>query len=383
MKNESNGLIDRDTILCHARALLAKDSYTHEDSARVSGLLGLAERLTPLSEKRIARTENRALASFLRSNNNRTFSQVPEAERRELDESGLPSASIPTSILVPQDYGDRFNVALKAYDRLFDPGVTNHITASPGKPLPLPIIDDTSASAVIVAEGTQDGAEQDPAFSAVTLAAAPTWRTNEIKVSTELLQDSGFDLESLLTDAFAVRLARGAGASLVSTLLTSAPVSVTAAGSSKNTGGSETGGTSIGWTDLVNLRTSINPAYRSGRAWFVMNDDTLSFLDSILDKQGMPVFNPCYDAEGNRILLGYPVAISPSMPSIGLNNKPIAFGAMDRFAVRRGPLAVNRLWEKYAEYGVVAFRAFSRANATLLIPSGGDSPIKVLQNAAS
>lgn len=383
MKKASNGLIDRDTLLCHAKLLLGKDRYTQEDNARVSGLLNLAEKLGTHGEIRassdsdeVRRFERRLLGGERRVD-------LSDSEKRDITETGAPTVSLPTSVLVPQEYAP-FTIALKAYDQLFDDTFTTHLTASPGKPILLPILDDTSSASSTVAEGTQD-TEQDPSFSFATLPAAPTYRSPEIKISNETLTDAPSDTAKLLVAAMAIRHARGIGAALVNLLLSSAPVSITAYGSSKNTGGSETGGTTIGSSDLINLRASINPAYRSsGRAAWVINDNTLAAIDGLLDRNGRPVFGePQFDGDGYRLILGYRVCLSPSMPNIGLNNKPIAFGDLSRFVVRKSPVGVARLFEKYAEFDVSAFRSWMRCNGTLLIPSGGDSPIKVLQNAAS
>jgi HK97 family phage major capsid protein len=116
-----------------------------------------------------------------------------------------------------------------------------------------------------------------------------------------------------------------------------------------------------------------------------MNDLTLLALDSLTSKQGLPVIYPQYHPEtGERLLLGYPVAICPSMPSIGVNNTPIAFGATGYFVTRcvKEQTKITVLFERFAEFGKIGYRAQMRANGMLLGVST-DTPIKLLQNASS
>jgi HK97 family phage major capsid protein len=103
----------------------------------------------------------------------------------------------------------------------------------------------------------------------------------------------------------------------------------------------------------------------------------------VKDKQGRPVFAEQYNAVGEPILLGKRVAYCPSMPAIGLSNKPIALGDFGRFIIRVvKDMQVQRLGETFAEFLQVGYQAFLRADAGLQVTTG-DSPIKFLQNAAS
>ncbi len=120
-----------------------------------------------------------------------------------------------------------------------------------------------------------------------------------------------------------------------------------------------------------------------------MNDDTLTALDGLTDKNGRPIIHPVY-VNGQRILLGYPVGICPSLPSIGHSNKPILFGAVGYFVVRtvKGEGRLLRLTENpgLIENLKVGFKSFMRCNGALLAaqagsPAGAGSPVRFLQNA--
>jgi HK97 family phage major capsid protein len=385
MKEER--LFTRESLLDYARVLVSKPQFTHEDSARANALMALAEKV---GDGRRTTSESgpeyRALDLFLRAKK--------EARDLNLDTMQQDTA---TSVLVHQGFWGELYFALRQYDRLFDSDVCTVITTAKGAPLVLPFINDVSQSAIAVAENMYSpnlvvgDSRGDPALSA-RLGIAKTYRTSVIRVSIELAQDSNFKFTDVLIRSFAVRFGRGIGPDLVSALLAYAPLGATAGGSSKSTGGSENGTNSIGWTDLMNLIGSINPAYRAlPKCAWLMNADTLLVLDSIITKQGLPLIRPTYSPEGKRLLAGYPIAICPSMDDIGAGKIPIAFGALDYFVVRlvEKETDCQVLLERFAEFGEVAYQAKLRADAVLMgvietgtSPEVWDGPIKYLQNAS-
>jgi HK97 family phage major capsid protein len=374
------GLLDRETLLRHAHLLISSEKFDHEANARANALMTLAERIAPHSNGLAGDPELRSFECSIRGLRYGDGTTVIKFERRDMGVS-TPGAG---GDFVPQGFRDLLEVALKAYDALFDRQVVTLWETKNGAPAKLPALDDTQSAATIIGEG-QQSVVGDATLTAqqTSLASAPTWRSGLIKISQELLQDSAFPILDMLAAAFAVRLARGVGASLVSTLLSAALPGPTAIGSGASTGGSETGADSVGYQDLVALRKSVNPAYRAAqKVFWVMNDNSLGALDSILDKSGRPVIHPQYDANGRRLLLGYPVAICPSMPDIGPSATPIAFGALGYFIFRTVPEAMRVVpyTERYADYGQIALETRLRGNACLL-SVGTDSPVKTLVNA--
>ena len=225
----------------------------------------------------------------------------------------------------------------------------------------------------------------EPTLASLQLPAAPTFRTGILKISTELLEDAGFPVVNGLAQMFAWRLGRGIGPCLLRNC-SPAPVALTASGSSASTGGSETGGTSVGWTKLRGLVKAIDPAYRtSPKCGWLMSSNTLLSFSAIVTKQGLPLISARYDDQGRQVLLGFPVFICPSMPALGLNNKPVAFGDMGYFVTRTVNTSniITRLNERFAEYGQVGFRTSLRCNGALRCATAGQVPVKVIQNAAA
>jgi HK97 family phage major capsid protein len=303
-------------------------------------------------------------------------------ERRDMG-VGSPTASIATSVLVPQGFVYEIESALKFYNPLFN--TSTILDTATGEPLPYPTANDTSISAEIVGEGSQVSAA-DVSVSNIVFNAYK-FSTKLVKVSLELLQDSPFDIEAFLKEQFSVRLGRalatyfvtGTGSAQPYGILTQATAGPTATGSSKNTGGSETGATSIGSADIVNLIQSVEPVYRPGAA-FLMHDQTRLLLESTLDKYGRPLF--VADQQTGRLerLYGYPIYLSNAMPTVATTQKTILFGRLDKYTIRRvRGLSVLRLVERFADYGQVAFIGFARYDGNLL--DAGTHPVKYLVQA--
>jgi HK97 family phage major capsid protein len=303
-----------------------------------------------------------------------------QSEHRDMSES-INSGG---GLFVPQLFYEDLISMMRQFDRLFDRDVVLMLETDTGAQLKIPIADDTGVSAIIVGEGLQTPTADVPT-SEQLLALAPTWRSKMIKASIELIQDSGYPLDEVLSQKFAIRLARGIGAANVTQLLSQAPVAVTAQGSAANDGGSETGGTTVGSDDLESLLSSVDPAYRmSPKCRWVMNSGTMRSIFAIKNKFGGLLYRRERNAAGEVLLLEHPIAICPSAPSIGLNNVPIAFGDLSYFVVRivKASARVQANSERYAEFGQVGYQMFLRSNSVLAIGTGSDSPVKVLQNAA-
>jgi HK97 family phage major capsid protein len=213
--------------------------------------------------------------------------------------------------------------------------------------------------------------------------------TGLIRVSLEIMQDSAFSLEAFLTEAFAIRMGRGYEAYLTNgsgssqpkgilpAIANSGATPVVAAGSAVNDGvNTNTGANSIGYNDLVNLIHSVDPTYRMG-AKFMLHDQSVRYLKTLLDKFGRPLWVPGVKDGEPDTLCGYPYVINQSMPTIAPSATTVAFGSWRKFIVRKvKDLQVMRLDERFADFGEVAYVAFSRIDSNLV--DAGTHPLNVL-----
>jgi HK97 family phage major capsid protein len=300
---------------------------------------------------------------------------------------------------VPQGFVYELERALKAYGMMLE--AASSFDTETGNPMPWPTENDTSNMAEIVAEGQQVSVG-DMAIGSLTFGAFK-YSTRMVKVSIELIQDSAFDIDQYLISAFSVRLGRklnrdftvGAGTTEPKGIVTCVVanngsaqtwgagsgngVPLVAAGSSGNTGGSETGVTSIGSDDLVNLEHSVDRAYRKNGA-YMMSDSTLRSLKQILDKYGRPLWQLSISAGVPDKINGYPYYVNEDMAAVATGNVTVLFGDFSKYKYRRvRQIQVLRLTERFADYGQVAFLGFARYDGNLL--DAGTKPVTYLKQA--
>ena len=127
------------------------------------------------------------------------------AESRALFEKRAGITGLSAGVIVPDTLASNIEVALKSYGGMFEAGTIFSTTT--GGDLIMPTVNDTNAKAIVVQEYNQS-TKSAPSFGSETLKAY-TYRTPIVPVSLELLQDSSFDLEALLSSLLADSFGRG------------------------------------------------------------------------------------------------------------------------------------------------------------------------------
>jgi HK97 family phage major capsid protein len=338
---------------------------------------------------------------------NRLTDPNKSQEQRD-QEAGTQSISYTQGTLggffVPAGFVYDIEVATKYFAPLLDGSSVKVFETATGQVLPYPTSNDTNQAWTIVGEASQvsdNGTNSNYASQANAPSANPgnvlaghinfgafKGTTGLIRVSLELLQDSAFSIESFLSNAFAVRLGRGyefyltqgtgvnQPTGIIPAISASGAVPITALGSASNDGSAATGANSIGWADLVNLEHSVDPTYRRN-AKYMFHDDTLRFLRTLLDKFGRPLWVPAIKDGDVDTINGYPYVINQAFSKIAASATTVAFGAFEKFLVRKvRDLQVLRLDERFADFGEVAYVAFSRLDSNLL--DAGTHPLNVL-----
>lgn len=325
---------------------------------------------------------------------------MTDAEKRDM---GIGTLTLGGDF-VPKGFVYEVEEAMKYYGPMLE--TSEIMDTATGQPLPYPTDNDTTVSGEIVGEGTQVSAA-DVTIGAVNFGAIK-FSTKMIKLSLELAQDSAFDMETYLKKKMAIRLGRiyntkltlGQGTSvtpnepngLVTAVIAACGtpnatpgqaygIPLIASGSSTNTGGAETGGTSIGSKDLDNLEHTVDPLYRRG-AGYMFHDQTLRSVKVLLDKYGRPLWKPGVATGDPDTINGYPYFINNDMATIAVNAVTTLFGQLDKYVVRRvKELGIIILRERFADYGQFGFIGFSRADGQLL--DAGTHPVCYLQQASS
>jgi HK97 family phage major capsid protein len=280
--------------------------------------------------------------------------------------------------LVPPGFLNKMTEVLKYFGGVRK--LENQISTATGQSLIWPSNDDTGNPAVIIGENTTVS-ELDLTLGQRTLGAK-MWTTGAVRIGRALVQDSVFDLESVVANRFAKRFGRGqntaytTGAGISGGLVAAASgLTLTAVAAPWVTFG-----------QLLAMTHSIDPAYREGGncAW-LMSDSFLSAVQGIVDSQGRPLFIPAGSfgtiqslggPNGNSpsafgdTLLGYPIVIDNDLaaPLASGSGVPCLFGDFNAGYIIRdviGSTAVLRLDERYADTGEIGFIGYSRSDGNL------------------
>lgn len=281
---------------------------------------------------------------------------------------------------VPQEFSGEIDRALLMWGPMWDGSIVREINTTNGREIDWPTVDDTGKSGRIKAENAavDDDGTDDVTFGEKKLNAY-IFDTGMVRIPIELLEDSAFAIEPLMTDLFGERLGRlanlelttGSGSSRPQGIVPAAAVGVTAAGTAAITS-----------DELIDLQHSVDPAYRmSPRCRWMFNDSTLATIRKLKDGDGNYLWQMGDVRAGEpSTLLGKPYSVNQAMANIGAAAKPILFGDLSRYVVRKVMgFQVMTLRERYAENFQIGMVGFKRFDGELL----RQAAVKVLQNAAA
>lgn len=324
----------------------------------------VASAVRPVSTStKVDDTLERAFESYLR-----TGKENADLVELRAQSEGTPSEG---GYLVPEGFRNKLVDRMKAFGGLAT--AVEEITTSEGNPLPWVTIDDTGNSGEIVNEGGTFAGGADLVFGTATLGAysymAGGAGGTPLRVSRELLQDSAFDVQGLVSNKLGERIARiqavhhvrGSGVNEPLGIVTGlTPVQPAA---------------NTGWTylDLITFIHSVDPAYRENGRW-AFNDATLAAIRKLVDGNNRPLLQPSADgaasgAPGGETLLGYPVTIDQAFVDLDVDDSTDlcgVFGDLREGYVIRRVHAVEILVNPYARMAnrQVEFSAWARMDAT-------------------
>ncbi|WP_118984511.1 phage major capsid protein [Photorhabdus sp. CRCIA-P01] len=311
-------------------------------------------------EKQQQEKRSSAFDKFLRQG----FGELNAEERvalRELRAQGT-SPDEKGGYTVPPQMLNKIVDAMKAYGGIAS--VAQIINSSNGQDIIWSTSDGTAEEGELLGENTATS-EQDAEFGTAILGAKKL-SSKIIRISNELLQDSGVDIEAYLAGRIAQRIGRGEAKYLVKG---------TGAGSPLQPRGLEVSVTdtvvakaaTLDWTDINALKHSIDPAYRNGLKFrLAFNDSTLKTLSELVDGNKRPLWLPDIAGVAPASVLGMQYVIDQAIDSMGAGKKFVYCGDFDRFILRRITyMTLKRLVERYAEFDQVAFLAFHRFDCVL------------------
>lgn len=270
--------------------------------------------------------------------------------------------------LVGEEWSSDLIRSLQLQTALFDQATV--YATSNGVPLHIPTVTTDETISLVAEEGSFG--EVATTVGEVVLNAYKYGHI--VKASTELVQDSLFDLSGFVRDQAARVIGNQVGAVLA-----------TANGSSKPTGINQctVGVTAASTTattadEVIDTQHSVAAPYRANAAWFV-NDTWLKTVRKLKGSgSGDYLLQPGLSAGAPATLLGSPVFIEQlDAPAAG---KVVAvYGDPSSFAIRRTPVSITVLNERYADTGHIGYKVELRLDSKIADSAG----LRSLKQAAS
>lgn len=317
-----------------------------------------------------------AVALYLRHGNNVSAEQAVAI--RNAMSTTTPAEG---GYTVPSEIAAMVVDSLKAFGGMRE--VAQVITTAGGNPLNWPTSDGTSEVGEIVAENAA-ATGADITFG--TVAVNPyKYSSKKIALPVELIQDSAIDVVQFVVNRLTQRLGRITNQHYTTGTGTSQPFGVMARAAIGKTG--TTGQTlTVTYDDLIDLIHSVNSAYRSRGARFMLRDTTVAAIRKLKDTSGRPIWNPgdneSISGGTPSTICGYPYTVNDDVAAMAANAKSIAFGDFSQFVIRdvAGSTSLRRFDDSaFALNGQVGFCGWMRTGSNLL----DTAAVKVYANSAT
>jgi HK97 family phage major capsid protein len=256
------------------------------------------------------------------------------------------------------------------------------IKTSQGNVMDWPTTNDTANKAYLLAESVSAATSAQAVVFGQQQFEAYKYTSGLIQVPTELLEDSEFDIQSLMVELLAERIWRGTNEAFTIADGSSKPKGITVGAAYA---ASTANDSALAFDDIINLEHSVDPAYRK-MSKFMFHDSVLKALKKLKDGQNLPIWNPSILQNGAPgKILGYDYVINQDMASFvdgsasaNDGDKVMLFGDLKKYIIRQvRNMRIVRLNERYGELDQTAFVVFFRVDGDLL--NGGTNPVKFLK----
>lgn len=238
-----------------------------------------------------------------------------------------------------------------------------------GAPIAWAVSDGGEEEGELIGENSAAG-EKDVTFGMGTLGSY-TISSKVIRVSEQLLQDSGIDMEAFLSGRISKRVGRtrnrlivqGTGAAEAAGV----PAQPKGLEAAVTQGKMTAKATAFTWQEVNGLIHSVDPAYRAAAKFrLAFNDNTLQAMEEMVDANNRPLWLPGVDSDRPATILKHQYLIDQAIADIGAGKKFMFAGDWNEVVLRAvRSLILKRLVERYAEYGQVGFLAFVRFGLVL------------------
>ncbi len=363
-------------------SVLMKRPRTAANKAQIDSLIRQDEELQGGVDREFEKRAMDAFGNgFLRGKtyDKNVLQSAGHIQHRDLGVAGLGTgAASAGGVLAPVGFNRSVDAAMKFATDLFE--ICDVVETPTGAAISYPADDDRNSTGFQVGEGQQTPMEDVANFSQVSLVPFK-YSSGMIRVSWEMMQDSGIEIDSYAGSKFGIRLGRILGSVLTNGTGSGQPhgfvTQALAAGGTVAAVGTGGNPTKLQIADFAALEASLDVIYRAN-ARFVMHPSTLQQLRATVNSVGAPIFPGLNDSVDDHIF-GYPVSkniflqsIQPTASSPQVTTYPIAFGDFKRYRIRRvSPSVVYRFDERFADVMQTGFMQMMRVDGNLCDGNGG------------
>lgn len=352
-----------------------KDDERRARHARNMAPAGAVPRAGGKSGPRKTDDINAAFNAYLRTgvaNADIAHLRVTAVDGNSVTNAQSEGAASAGGYLVPTEFRAKMIDRMRAFGGIAQ--FVETVTTTDGRPLEWAVtLDDTSNTGEIVGEGAAPTTGADLVFDQVQLGAyryaTAGANGDPLRVSVELLQDSAFDIEGLVSRKLGERLARTTAPELVRGTGVGAPLGLVTGRTPVQTAAN----TGVVFDDLITWEHSVDVAYRELGCWWAMNDASLATIKKLKDSHGDPLWRPdsadMGTGTGGGRLNGYPVIVDNSFVDMDVDDPTDLWGAFGNFRegyVRRlvrDVVVIVNPWAR-AHNGQVEFSAWMRMDGT-------------------
>jgi HK97 family phage major capsid protein len=325
-------------------------------------------------------TETRAFEKFLRGEElndleTKALAGLRNAARGFNNQRAQSTTNTAGGYSIPQGFIAEIDQQLKYISPFFEEmggiGVANaaknifgFINTETGNDLPFPTNNDTGNVGELLGENTDAFATGVDAVLAQVIYKAYKYSSKPMKVSNELLNDTGVDLAGFLAEILATRIGRIANTHLTTGDNTAKPQGiVTGATAGKTTAASA----AITFPEIIDLEHSVDASYRkSPSCRFMLHDLVLAYLKKLTigsaANDSRPLWQPGYTAGAPDTIDGFKYLVNNDMAStLVTTNITMLFGDMSKYGVRQvRNMVFRRLDERFADADQTAWVLFMR-----------------------
>lgn len=262
---------------------------------------------------------------------------------------------VPATATTPVDFLSRVYGVARLVGPMLD--VSEVITRDSGNDLRIPTY--TAYSTAALSSAGSAISESEPTFDSILLQ--PRKAGFIVKIANELLDDAGFDIESVIAEQAGNAIGYFVNdKATVGTGTTEATGVVTAAGSGVTAGTTN----AITADELISLAYSLDGAARRlPGVGFMANTSTIGAIRKLKDDAGNYIFQP--GVAGDDRLLGFPIFENPAMASIATGNKAVVFGHLPSYKIVTTGLEVATSSDAYFANDITAYRFTYRFDGAL------------------